>query len=326
MSAFPSGIRRGFSLADLLVSLAILVVLVGLVVPAIQRALQAADVAKCQNNLKQLVIAVHGINDAYAALPPVSGPFVRPAPPLLASGPIPAAGADASLFWTILPFLEQDNIFQLPYTVPVPSMPSVTAARIRTFLCPSDPSGSASVLGTASYAGNALVFGTGAAPAGTAPAFAKIPDTFPDGLAFTILFAERYQNCTGVPNLWGANAAAFPPPKDRQRPAIGINPVITAGSPPPEPPTTFQVRPAYTVGAPGPEACIPGGAQTAHRAGMRVCMADGSVRTLGLGVLNLMAVADNPVQTGGPPPTTNNQTIFNALLTPAGGETIPAEF
>lgn len=95
---------KGFTLIELLVVIAIIAVLIGLLVPAVQQVRAAAARAQCQNNLKQMGLALHGFHDTRKVVPPsrtASGGF----PPL----GIPANAYNGALVW-ILPFIELDTV------------------------------------------------------------------------------------------------------------------------------------------------------------------------------------------------------------------------
>src|SRR5438128_754511 len=96
--------RTGFTLIELLVVIAIIGVLIGLLLPAVQKVREAAARAKCVNNLKQIGLAVHHYHDARGTFPFGKGPDYV--------GMVPGATMYArwSIHSQLLPFIEQDNL------------------------------------------------------------------------------------------------------------------------------------------------------------------------------------------------------------------------
>ena len=105
--AFMKRFRTGFTLIELLVVIAIIAILIGLLLPAVQKVREAASRAKCQNNLKQMGIAIHGYHDVNGFLPSAACNDGKP----LSSGPWPSQGEGTGWLVYILPYIEQGAIF-----------------------------------------------------------------------------------------------------------------------------------------------------------------------------------------------------------------------
>jgi prepilin-type N-terminal cleavage/methylation domain-containing protein len=155
--------RAGWTLIELLVVIAIIAILIALLVPAVQVVRESASRSECSNNLRQIALAGHNCNDTHRALPPAAAWF---------PGNTIGSGGIGPLFFHLLPFVEQDNLYRSSHfqsSSPPQSYydyMKVSDQRIALFNCASDPSlpkaGGADQVAphaASSYAGNFLVFG-----------------------------------------------------------------------------------------------------------------------------------------------------------------------
>jgi prepilin-type N-terminal cleavage/methylation domain-containing protein len=211
---FRPYVRPAFTLVELLVVIAIIAVLVGLLLPAVQKVREAANRSQCQNNLKQLGLGALNCADTHGGeLPPTYGHY-----------PSTSAGkpkVNAMCF--LLPFIEQQNLYNLIATAGNSgAWNGGSKVMIKTFQCPSDLTIKAgAALGTspesfASYGVNGMVFGTVITVPNSSPPTVKkwsenggtfIPRDIPDGQSNTIFFVEKLASC--INNTTGRCAKLF---------------------------------------------------------------------------------------------------------------------
>lgn len=296
--------RAGFTLIELLVVIAIIAILIGLLVPAVQKVREAAARSQTLNNVGQLGKAMHNCNDQMSRLPPMycGAGFASPYSP----------GSTGTVLFFLLPFVEQDNLYLVQGqngttaygpTPPGPAFPEI----VTVYRSPMDYSagssagtvsitsaGAANPWGISNYAANFQVFGGGATGWDRV---ARIPLTFKDGTSNTILFATRLSTCNNG-TIAGGTAWAAPPS-------------YTDGLTPPYPSFMPMFAAQASPNIPAPQLqpvdglCNYTAAHAFSSGGAQVVMGDGSAR-------NVNARID--------------QLTWNNLCTPAARDYVPGEW
>jgi len=294
MALFRLGRRwRGFTLIELLVVIAIIAILIGLLLPAVQKVREAAARMTCANNLKQMSLATVNCADTNSGrLPPSVGLYPQNTPA--------NNNSDGGLFLHILLYVEQNNVYNRSNSADgrngnLPTFNQWTAAvqnaTVKTYICPSDYTQQAGLPGRASYGVNGQIFRHNYNWGGVG--LTMFPGGITDGTTQTIFFTEKLRstfNCSGCCNNYN----------DNYWPDWG--PIISSadcGEP-------QGVAAMFQNNCKGnPSSCDGNRASSVHTGGINVGLGDGSVRFVSNGV---------------------SATTWWAAMTPATGETLGSDW
>jgi len=296
------GWKKGFTLIELLVVIAIIAILIGLLLPAVQKVREAAARMSCSNNIKQISLACHSYASANNnAFPPYYDQV---------------GGGEVQFLVALLPYVEQTAVaksFGTPANLQVGGYPNGHAADVKTYVCPSDPTYGNGENDTGRdgwhsgcYAGNFQVFGkpdAGNNAWGNARGNANLTGFFQDGTSNTIVFGEKYAKAVEAGGtrwtLWahgGWNSSWSPVfAYGSADGSTGYN----SGYDLPNGIGKVGIASKFLV-QPTPQSPDQGVCSSGHSGGMNAGFGDGSVRNLTAGM---------------------DAAVWWAICTPKGGET-----
>ena len=223
MNALLSRRRRGFTLIELLVVIAIIAILIGLLLPAVQKVREAASRAQSTNNLKQLGLAMHNYQDSIGSLPHNGvweGEWWNPWTGGTNKFPTPQRAEYSTWVVKVLPYIEQDNL-QRNWNQTTPIKALMDPGRGGNGLCAQQFNGNLADFNSirasgpiTDYAGNAALLGSGMNPvnasdppnwaSGTMNSFRRRVETISDGSSNTVMVGMK----SVATNIYGSRGPA----------------------------------------------------------------------------------------------------------------------
>jgi prepilin-type N-terminal cleavage/methylation domain-containing protein len=270
---------RAFTLIELLVVIAIIGILIALLLPAVQKIREAAARTQSLNNIKQMGLGMHNMHDTYSHLAPGFGYLTINDGTGNASNSTPTPAHHGSIAFFLLPYIEQDNVYNLSHGDSWFDAGNNGQAGtvIKTFLDPRDANFGAGTDGDRAlncYVHNQFVLGPQPYLNGSnqyvidnnswgAVGNATFSGSIPDGLSNTIMTIERQSQCNGGDSIWGE-------------------------SNPQQGPWSYNVSTLHTTNLPQfqptPKNCDPSTNGSHNSAGILVGLFDGSARLVSSGI------------------------------------------